>query len=83
MPTVALVSGVKIQFFAAEHPPPHFHAELAENRIAIEIATLRILKGELLRNKLQDVLSWAATRKPQLLAAWEAVAAKRNPEKIG
>jgi hypothetical protein len=45
MPTVANVDGVKIQFFAIEHPPPHFHAVFAEYRAQIEINSLRILKG--------------------------------------
>jgi len=29
MPVVALVDGVKIAFYANEHPPPHFHAMIA------------------------------------------------------
>ena len=33
MPTVAIVEAVKIQFFAREHPPPHFHAVFAEYRV--------------------------------------------------
>ena len=34
MPTVAVVEGVKVQFFFDDHPPPHFHAEIgwAESR---------------------------------------------------
>ena len=30
MPTVAIIAGVKIQFYPDEHPPPHFHARIAE-----------------------------------------------------
>jgi Domain of unknown function (DUF4160) len=40
MPTVAVVDGVKIQFFAQEHPPPHFHAVFAEHRAQIDIRFL-------------------------------------------
>jgi hypothetical protein len=36
MPTVAIVEGVKIQLFAQEHPPAHFHAVIAEHRVQIE-----------------------------------------------
>jgi hypothetical protein len=32
MATVAIVDGIKIQFYNEEHPPPHFHAEYAESR---------------------------------------------------
>jgi hypothetical protein len=42
MPTVAVIDGVKIQFYAAEHPPPHFHAVFAEYRASIGIADLRV-----------------------------------------
>ena len=30
MPIVAVVEGVKIAFYANEHPPAHFHALIAE-----------------------------------------------------
>jgi hypothetical protein len=59
MPTVARVNGVKIQFFAREHPPPHFHAVSAEHRAQIDIETLRVLKGKLPPAILSKVLSWA------------------------
>jgi hypothetical protein len=62
MPTVAVVDAVKIQFFAREHPPPHFHAVFAEYRAQIEIATLQVMRGSLPINKLRAVISWAQTR---------------------
>ncbi|ODN70520.1 DUF4160 domain-containing protein [Methylobrevis pamukkalensis] len=37
MPTVAMVDGVKIMFYADDHPPPHFHALLAEHAAVIDI----------------------------------------------
>ena len=82
MPTVAIVDGVKIQLFAREHPPPHFHAVFAEHRAQIEIASLRVVKGRLPPAKLRAVISWAGTRREGLMHAWEAVLAKRRPEKI-
>ncbi len=30
VPVVAIVDGVKIEFYPDEHPPPHFHARYAE-----------------------------------------------------
>ena len=82
MPTAAIVEGVKIQFFAQEHPPPHFHAVLAEHRAQIDIQTLRILKGRLPRAKLSVVIAWAEPRRAGLQQAWNAVNAKKTPEKI-
>ena len=82
MPTVAIVEGVKIQLFVREHPPPHFHAVIAEYRAQIEIATLRVIKGRLPPAKLHVVISWAQLRQDALMDAWNAVLAKRRPEKI-
>jgi hypothetical protein len=82
MPTVAIVDGVKIQFFAREHPPPHFQAVYAEHRAQIDIASLKVIEGRLPRAKLRVVVSWAETRQEALERAWNAVVAKRKPEKI-
>jgi Domain of unknown function (DUF4160) len=82
MPTVAIVEGVKIQFYPKEHPPPHFHAVFAEHRAQIDIASLTIIKGHLPRAKLRVVVSWAVTRREALERAWDAVMAKQKPERI-
>jgi len=49
MPVVAIVDGVKIEFYPDEHPPPHFHARYAEFVAQIEIRTSRVLRGSLPR----------------------------------
>jgi hypothetical protein len=54
VPTVAIIDGVKIEFYFDEHPPP----------------------------QLQTVHTWATPRREQLLAAWAACAAGRNPGRI-
>jgi hypothetical protein len=82
VPTVAVVDGAKIQFFAQEHPPPHFHVVFAEYRAQIEIESLRVLNGSLPRAKLAAVLAWAGSRQAILLKTWQTVIAKQKPEKI-
>jgi hypothetical protein len=82
LPTVAVVDGAKIQFYPDEHPPPHFHVVFAEHRAQIEIESLRILKGTLPRSKLASVISWASTRRAELMEAWSALDEKRKPGKI-
>jgi hypothetical protein len=82
MPTVAVIDGVKIQFYWDEHPPSHFHAEYAEYRAIIAIETLEILEGSLPGAQIRKVVSWARTRRPQLLSAWIACQADDNPGKI-
>lgn len=82
MPTVAIVEGVKIQFYAREHPPAHLHAVFAEHRAQIEIASLRVLNGSLPHAKLAVVVSWAQTRQAALQHTWDVVLAKQRPERI-
>ena len=82
MPTVAIVEGVRIRFYADEHPPPHFHAVFAEYKAQISILPVRLLKGNLPPAKLSLVLSWAEVRTEILLNTWHTVLAKKRPEKV-
>jgi hypothetical protein len=82
MPTVAVVDGAKIQFFAVEHPPPHFHVASGGYRAQISIDPLRLLNGYLPPAKLSAVLSWASTRQAALMAAWDAMGEHRLPGRI-
>lgn len=82
MPTVAVVNGVRIEFYFDEHPPPHFHARYAEHVAQIEIETLAIIKGSLPAPQGQAVREWAMRRREQLRAAWSACADGRNPGSI-
>jgi hypothetical protein len=82
MPTVAVIDGVKIQFYWDEHPPPHFHAEYAEYRAMIDIETLEVLEGAIPRPQHRRVVAWARSREAELLAAWTACQADLSPRKI-
>jgi hypothetical protein len=82
MPTVAVIDGVKIQFFAREHPPPHFHAVMAEYEAQFEIETLHVLKGKLPPAIHSHLLSWARPRKEALRHAWDEIQAGRKPGRI-
>jgi hypothetical protein len=82
VPVVAIVDGVKIEFYPDEHPPPHFHPRIAEFVAQIEIRNCRVLRGSLPPAKLSGVLSWAARHQSGLMNAWTAVEELRKPEKI-
>jgi hypothetical protein len=82
MPVVAIVDGIKIQFYNDEHPPPHFHAQFAEHEAMIGIDAQNVLKGYLPRPQLRKVVAWARPRRALLLDAWFACQADRNPGKI-
>ena len=82
MPTVAIVDAVKIQFYAKEHPPPHFHARIAEYQAVIDIDELKVTEGFLPIAKKRKVLAWAATRQDKLRRAFEQVIAHEPVEDI-
>jgi hypothetical protein len=82
MPTVAIVEGVKIEFYYEEHPPPHFHVKHAEYRATVLIDTLEIVKGDLPRSKYRKVVAWAMTRKAVLDRAWHDCRSDMDPGKI-
>ncbi|MBA2399164.1 MAG: DUF4160 domain-containing protein [Bradyrhizobium sp.] len=80
MPVVAIVAGVKIMFYANEHPPAHFHAKIAEFQAVIDIDSLRIVAGRLPPAQTGSVLAWAASRQDRLRQTFVAALAH---EKIG
>jgi hypothetical protein len=82
MPTVAIVNGVRIEFYFDEHPPPHFHARYAEFIAQIDLATFEIIKGSLPNAQMRVVRDWASTRRDALRAAWDACATGTNPGSI-
>jgi hypothetical protein len=82
MPTVAVVDGIKIQFYFNDHPPPHFHGLIAEHRVMIDIETLEVTRGRLPRTKQRRVLEWASSRRDDLLRVWFACQAGEVPEQI-
>ena len=77
-----VVDGVKIVFYANEHPPAHFHANIAEHRAVIDIVTLEVIAGSLPAAKRRKVLAWAASRKDVLLERFAAATAHERVEPV-
>jgi hypothetical protein len=82
VPVVAIVDGIKIEFYYDEHPPPHFYVKFAEFRAQVSIEALAIIRGSLPRPQLRKVIVWAQTRKPELQSTWDESRANRDPGKI-
>jgi hypothetical protein len=59
MPTIFRVGPFKIQVFADDHLPPHFHIVGPDLEATVEISGLSILKGRRYRRELKPVLDWA------------------------
>ena len=82
MPTVAIVDGVRIVFYANEHPPAHFHAVIAEHRAVVDIVGLKIIAGSLPAAKRGKVLFWAGQHKDALPECFAAAIAHEKVEPI-
>jgi Domain of unknown function (DUF4160) len=73
MPTIALVSGVRIIIYPKDHLPPHLHAKFAEYEAMISIVTGEVLEGSLPRAKLREVQDWLARRREQVAYVWTEI----------
>jgi len=82
MPIVAEFDGIRIMFYANEHPPPHFHAYCAEHVASFDIATLSVIEGFLPVVKRRKVIRWAATRQDALLEAFLRTTSHEKVERI-
>jgi hypothetical protein len=82
MPIVAVLDGIKIQFYWDDHPPAHFHAEYGEFRASVAIDSLRIIAGYIPASQYRKVVAWARSRKGQLLEAWITCQSDLHPGKI-
>ena len=82
MPTVAIVEGVKIQFYTNEHPPPHCHLRIAEYHAVMEIDSLEITEGSIPAAKRRPVVRWAKARQAALRSAFAQAIAREPVEPI-
>ncbi len=60
MPTISQFFGIVIQMFWREHAPPHFHALYGEHEALIDIRTLEVIRGRLLRRALSLTIEWVS-----------------------
>lgn len=59
MPTLCTIESIKIDVYAQDHPPPHFHVRFAEYEVLIEIKTLQVYAGTIPSSLLRKVINWA------------------------
>ncbi len=82
MPTISTFYGILIKMFFNDHAPPHFHVEYAEFKAVVDIGSLTIVEGKLLRRAQQLVLDWAEFHQQELLEDWQLCMAKEQPKQI-
>jgi len=68
--------------FWQDHAPPHFHALYGEYEALVNIQTMEVYAGYLLRRALSLVLEWAAVHRSELMEDWGLCDRKQMPKKI-
>lgn len=65
-----------------EHPPPYFHAEYAEHKAQVDIASGKIIEGKLPPRQAKLVVAWADVYQDELMANWELLMNYEKPFRI-
>ncbi len=66
-------------FFQSEHNPPHIHAIYGEDTAAFDIATGKLLDGEMSRRATDLVEEWIALNRESLMEMWETQEFRKLP----
>lgn len=84
MPTLAIVSGMAILLYYADHDPPHFHVRAPNFRAKIALADLRVIEveGRMRAADLSRLRSWAAYHRDALYDNWHRVRRGEPPFKV-
>ena len=67
---VERIDGVKIEIYANEHPPPHFHVIAGDKRASFSIETGELLEGSLDKRGNKIVEYYHTIRKQNLIDIW-------------
>jgi len=82
MPEISRFFGIIVAIFYDDHNPPHFHARYGNQKVAVEIDTLKVLYGEISPRALGLIVEWAALHKTELLNNWKLAEANKPLKKI-
>ena len=67
------IPGKLAVYVYADHPPPHFHVRSTVGDVVIDLATLQVMRGRIIRRDRAAVLDWAALNRARLWDAWRAM----------
>lgn len=83
MPELSRFYGIVIFMYYNDHAPPHFHARYGNDWAVFEVATGKVVEGQLPRRATRLVQEWAEQRRAELEGAWQAIRSKsRRFDKI-
>jgi hypothetical protein len=70
MPTIISIGGLKIQVFADDHFPPHFHVVGPDFEVLVAMSDLSILKGGRYHREVREAMEWARQNSDVLRKEW-------------
>lgn len=76
MPTLVRIGNLKIQVFADDHNPPHFHVVTPDHEALVALATLTVLRGTIRRRDLDTALEWVRANRETVAREWERLNGK-------
>lgn len=82
MPTLAMIDGIRITMYYADHEPAHFHAILGEAEIVLTIADMRVIAGRAPPAVIRRVRTWARRHQGELALCWVRCRAGQKPGRI-
>lgn len=82
MPEISRFYGIIISMYYDDHNPPHFHARYGKHKAVIEIASIRLLEGQLPPRVLGMIVEWTVQHQLELMDNWNTMQNDRPPRKI-
>lgn len=63
-------NGFKIEIFADEHPPPHFHVKYGDEQNTFRISDAAPMHPHALSRHFRRIRQWHAANRAQLVEVW-------------
>lgn len=62
---------IKIEIYAKEHPPPHFHVMTNNGNASFTISDCELVDGDyFLSRRMKEIRNWHAQHKDELIDCW-------------
>lgn len=82
MPTISEFFGILIVMYFDDHNPSHFHAKYNEYEAQLDIASGKVIKGNLPKTAAKLVEEWRSLHAEELQRNWELAKALQLPKPI-
>jgi Domain of unknown function (DUF4160) len=70
MPTIVILGNVKIQMFAGDHHPAHFHVRTPDHEAMVQLVDFSVIAGAIDRRSLDLALTRARDHREALENEW-------------